>query len=723
MNRPPSIVRLASLLIIAALLLGVPTISLAESNAPAQAAQSELSTPQLLDKALTNGEITAEQRILYLAYAIYDHASLPPQFRSEAGWSGTEYVREIRAAWQTTSVDQKRLAALTLRELQRLLAPSAATICAEEDGPNNDSTSPNFYINYGTINGTLTIADYRNTLDSAFATEITGYGWAQPPVCDATCTNGAPPDGKYPVQIAPLGGGLYGYVTAGGGLYAGYVLGNNPNTPETETASVTSCMVLRNDSYATLGGLNGLRVTSAHEYKHAIQNGYGDPAPTEDLMWLEGDAAYTEDEVWDAINDNYQYLWPDWTQCLGEWPSGAPSYPEYSSWLLFRYAAEHNGGANVAGGGEDVVQGVWQNIAAGQSGLNALNTALGVKTPGATLADTFHRYAIASRFEKACPASAPYCYEEAASYVAPRGVPANHGSIAAIGSTYTGSIRDNYAINWVGLPTTGGPYNVTLSNTSAGGQLRSSIVADPTGDRTGTLAVASFPTVINTGESRSVCYTPPGSPNGVVAVITNQAQTEANPGTCTAHSYTVSVSPASNIGSASSFPAGATVDIGCGTYVKARLNSGDPGTVSVTKHAQAPGGNPAGAGEMPIHWTISATGGIYDMDLTLCYTDAELAAAGADVTEDNLSLYRYEGSGPWTLVGADVRDPATNCVTKRNVTAFSSWTLGGATPTAIGLESLAAGPTGSTNAIALSLPLAVLGITGSLLIWKRRRSS
>ena len=85
-------------------------------------------------------------------------------------------------------------------------------------------------------------------------------------------------------------------------------------------------------------------------------------------------------------------------------------------------------------------------------GVVAFNKALGAKTPGATLADTFHKFAIASRFMKSCPASDPYCYEEAAGYVALKGVPANDGSIAAVPGAYTGSILDNYAINWVGLP-------------------------------------------------------------------------------------------------------------------------------------------------------------------------------------------------------------------------------------------------------------------------------
>ena len=669
-----------AVLIAFALLFPVSSSSANSGIRPSQQAgpERELSTPQLIARAYAAGEISADQRLLYLAYAIYEYPSLPARFRSNAGWYGTAAVREVRNAWLKAALHPETMSPTVYAELSRLLAPNAATICDQEDGPNNDNVSANFYINYSAISGALTIADYRSTLDSAFATEVTSYGWAKPPICPAGWGSCPPPNNKYPVQIAGLGGGLYGYVSGGGGEYAGWTVGNNPNTPATETESTTSCMVLRDDSYVTLGGLNGLRVTSAHEYAHAIQNGYGDPGWDEDLMWWEGDAAYVEDEVWDAIDDNYQYLWPDWTQCLGEWPTGAPSYPEYSTWLPFRFAAEHNGGVNVPGGGEDVAQGVWANIAAGQSGLNALNNALAAKTPGASLADTFHKYAIGSRFMKSCPDSSAYCYEEAAGYVSYMGgAPANNGVIAAVGGSYVGSIRDNYAINWVGLPTTGGPYQVTLSNTSAGGQLRASIAADPTGSRTGNLQVSGFPTTVGAGESRSLCYTPPAGTSDVVAVITNQSQTAANPASCAARSYTVALSAASLTGSLSNLPTAATVDIGCGTYVKVKRNSGDPGTVTATKHTQAPGGNPAGPGEMPVYWEIIASGSAYNVDLTLCYTDAELAAAGSGVAEAGLVLFRNTtGGATWTEMGADAHDLDANCVTKNGVTAFSDWTLG-----------------------------------------------
>ena len=110
------------------------------------------------------------------------------------------------------------------------------------------------------------------------------------------------------------------------------------------------------------------------------------------------------------------------------------------------------------------------------------------------------------------------------------------GSIAAVGGSYNGSVADNYALNWVSLPTSGGPYTVTLQNTSAGGQLRASVVCD-TGSA---LSVTPLPAVVGTGVSSSLGSFNPSGCSSVVAVITNQSQTANNPTSCTARSYQLS---------------------------------------------------------------------------------------------------------------------------------------------------------------------------------------
>jgi hypothetical protein len=106
-----------------------------------------------------------------------------------------------------------------------------------------------------------------------------------------------------------------------------------------------------------------------------------------------------------------------------------------------------------------------------------------------------------------------------------------------VGNSYSGSVQDNYALNWVSLPTSGGPYTVTLQNTSPGGQLRASVVCN-TGSA---LNVSALPSVAGAGASATLTNFNPSGCTSVVAVITNQSQTANNPASCTARTYQISV--------------------------------------------------------------------------------------------------------------------------------------------------------------------------------------
>ena len=513
-------------------------LPLLQHGAPSANQTAErLSTPQLLAQALANGEITADEQALYLAYALYEPQSLPARFQSTVGWRGTRYVRELQSYFQNLNAAATSAVQQELARVQHL----AATVCNNEDGANNlDST--NFRFNYDTISGGLTINDYITSMEATFAVEVTQYGWAEPPLCTggATCNGNSNPFGRYPIQVSPLGSGLYGYVTTGG-EYSGYV-GDNPNTTATESAALASCMVL-NDDYSPFfeGTQAALDATTAHEFVHAIQLGYGDAGPNEDDMWYESSASYMEDEVFDSSNSNYLYLWPVVSNSLGEWPNNQDPWgiSQYSNFLFFRYAAEQTGGPNVAGGGEDVMQAFWENVAAGVPALTAYNNALVAK--GTNLADIFHNYAIAARFSKGCGAgyAAAYCFEEGNDYVAAGDTPTPvQGSILTTAGVFTGSINSHYAANWINLPISNSPYRVTLSNIATGGQLRGSLVCD-TG---ATFTITPFDSVVGAGNATAINSFSTTGCTSAVAVITNQEQTSGNPSSVPAHGYTLALS-------------------------------------------------------------------------------------------------------------------------------------------------------------------------------------
>ncbi|MBX3009965.1 MAG: hypothetical protein KF832_00615 [Caldilineaceae bacterium] len=504
------------------------------------AATTQLSTPRLIEQAFGRGDITADQQALYLAYALYEPQALPEQFRSKVGWHGTQAVLEVQTYMQRVHSATTDRVQQELSRMQTL----AATVCDAEDGANT-SDSTNFHFTYDTISGGLTLNDYKTSMETTFDIEVTQFGWAKPPLCGATCDH-ANPFGRYPIQIANLGGGLYGYVSSGsGGQYTGFV-GDNPNTPATESAALASCMVLNDDfSQFPEGAQGALDSTTSHEFIHAIQSGYGDPDTWEDAMWYESSAAYMEDEVFNNANSDYQYLWPVVSNSLGEWPNNsAPSgISQYSNFLFFRYVAEQNGSAHVVNGGENVMQHFWENVGAGQQALTAYNNAL--VTAGTNLPDAFHHYAIAAKFEKGCTGgyAGLYCLEEGPDYTTFVGsLPPMHGAIAANPGTYNGSIRNHYAANWISLPTSGSPYQVTLNNTGSGGQLRGSLVCD-TGS---TLTVVPFPTVVGTGTATTINSFNASGCTSVVAVITNQEQLSGNPSSTTATSYTLAVSAATS---------------------------------------------------------------------------------------------------------------------------------------------------------------------------------
>jgi hypothetical protein len=404
----------------------------------------------------------------------------------------------------------------------------------------NTLDTPHFHLEYGAIGGGLTIADYEAALETAWATEVDSFGWAAPPVYAANPA----PGGRHPVRVEALGNGLYGF-TSNSGTYAGFV-GDNPNTTWDEGDAYASCIVLHNDYGGYRApGLPSLQPTAAHELNHALQYGYGALTGPNcpDAVFVEGCATWMEDEVFTASNDNYNYLWPTFSMCMGAYSSSP-----YGYWITWRGLSERYG-TGVAGGAEQVMQDFWELTSRSGSSnmLDALDAALGNK--GTNLADAYHAYAIAVKFNKTCGGGYvyPYCLKEGDAYIqgyadkgysiGGQGATPLNGTVTSVTGAFSGSVPDNYALNWIALPPTGA-YTVTLTNTASGGQLRGSVVCD-TG---ATLVVRPLPVVASAGVSTALAGTDPAGCASVVAVLTNQARTAANPGTCTPASYTLRLS-------------------------------------------------------------------------------------------------------------------------------------------------------------------------------------
>jgi hypothetical protein len=407
-------------------------------------------------------------------------------------------------------------------------------------------TTPHFFIEYGTIQGGLTISEYSASLEASWVTEVDAFGWAAPPLPSTT-----PTPNRYHVVISDLGSGLYGFVSTSG-TYTGFV-GNNPNTAWNDVDAIRTCMALNQDySGFPSPPQASLDATTAHEFNHSIQFGYGalTGANAADDVFVEGGATWMEDEVFDGANDNQFYLWPDFTESMGDYEESP-----YPYWVVFRAMTERYG-ASVPEAGEQVMQDFWEAVSQNPASidLDALDNALVNKDT--TLADAYHGAAVALKFNLSCGTTLayPYCLEEGPAYLARAGATPTNGSIASVGLAFSGTIQDNFALNWVSLPASG-TYDVTLSNTTgAGGELRGTL-ACPNGAG---LALFALPAVAGPSSSTTLPGFDPMDADctgGPVAVVTNQSQTSPNPSSSMARSFAVTTAAASG----TSHPLGITL--------------------------------------------------------------------------------------------------------------------------------------------------------------------
>ena len=520
------------------------------SVAPAGAAPGEpaqpgraLSTPELLERAVERGRLNRATADLYLARALGDHRKLPDRFVSDVPWDGT-------------------LPLLRLQERAKRMPPGAARAalaealnagsCGGVAGGASAVTTPHFFIEYGTIQAGLTISEYAASLEASWVTEVDAFDWAAPPLPSTT-----PTPNRYHVVISNLGSGLYGFVSSSG-THAGFV-GNNPNTPWNDVDAFRSCMALNQDySGFPSPSQASLDATTAHEFNHSIQFGYGalTGPNSPDPAFIEGGASWMEDEVFDGANDNQFYLWPDFTESMGAYEEDLPDDDQfpYPYWVVFRAMTERYG-ASVPQGGEQVMQDFWEAVSQSATSidLDALDDAL--MTKGTTLAEAYHGAAVALKFNLPCGLALAYpnCVEEGPAYVVRGGATPTHGSIASVPLSFNGSVQDNYALNWVTLPASGA-YDVTLKNTTgAGGQLRGTVAClKGTG-----LAMFSLPPVSGPMSSTTLPGFDPAAAGCTdpLAVVTNESQTAPDPNTSNARAYSLSTMAASG----TSHPLGVTL--------------------------------------------------------------------------------------------------------------------------------------------------------------------
>ncbi|KAA1428794.1 MXAN_6640 family putative metalloprotease [Nocardioides antri] len=213
------------------------------------------------------------------------------------------------------------------------------------------------------------------------------------------------------------------------GIY-GYCTSDDPNDPNTSGDYSLWAYCTLDDDYRTgqfprNTPTENMQVTAAHEYFHAVQYAYD---AYEDGWILESTAAWVEDEMFDAVNDNRQYL-------RGS-PISHPGTPldhfgdgfHYGTWIWWRYLTEKFPARE--GRLPKLVLDVWNRLDGRPSGpddysMQGLSRVLG--TRGTSLQKEFQLFSAANRHPKDV-------YDEGGSYRAsPTGLTVRFGSAARKG--------------------------------------------------------------------------------------------------------------------------------------------------------------------------------------------------------------------------------------------------------------------------------------------------
>lgn len=329
-------------------------------------------------------------------------------------------------------------------------------ICYEPSEPEaTPECGPTVCVHYVTTGPNATTQAYadlvRATAESVAARyQSAGY---RRPVADGTeGDRPGVPSGRFDIYLGDLGQMFYGYCAPEDLV--------SPTSPQ--SAATSYCVLSTN--YAQLGGSNtpteNLQVTAAHEMFHAIQFAYD---VYEDGWFLEASSTWAEDEFYDGVNDNRQYL--------PYGPLGAPasrmdtydsSAAPYGAWIFLRYLTERY--PSEVGGLPVIVRQMWEKAGSYQYSVQAISNAL--RDRGTDLRTQFAAFTAWNRNPAAY-------YEEGAAYR-----PAPLRATYRVGTSTTArtvdfTLRQLSAKNFRFTPTMTGAWKfrirVNLNSTVAGG--------------------------------------------------------------------------------------------------------------------------------------------------------------------------------------------------------------------------------------------------------------
>jgi hypothetical protein len=236
--------------------------------------------------------------------------------------------------------DWDKLETSTQKTLAKYLAKPILSGTVDQQ-KSYDSSGGHFTIHYTTAspdapppadNNFNTIPDWvetvAGTFEAVYAKEVTDFGYTAPPTAPGTRYD------VYLQQRVNNGSGDFGYTESD--ILTGQ--------------SATSFIVIDNDFadllYHPYTGLSGLQITAAHEFHHAIQYGYNYYFQ---VWYAEATSTWMEDEVYDSINQLYDYS-VDYLQNPSlslDTPASITTGGGYGRWIFNRSLAETFGIAKI----------------------------------------------------------------------------------------------------------------------------------------------------------------------------------------------------------------------------------------------------------------------------------------------------------------------------------------------------------------------------------------
>jgi hypothetical protein len=197
-------------------------------------------------------------------------------------------------------------------------------------------------------------------------------------------------DDKMDIYLADVGSqGYYGYCNS------------DENIPRNGPHDGWAYCVLDNDyssnQFPTNTPRENLEVTAAHELFHAVQFAYD---YYEDAWFMEATATWAEDELYDDVNDNLQYL----AQSPLSLPGGSmdrfdySGVQQYGDWIFFRYLTEQF--PHAVGGLPTIIRNIWERADSAPGGdddysVQAISKELTAR--GTSLRSVFAHFADANR--------------------------------------------------------------------------------------------------------------------------------------------------------------------------------------------------------------------------------------------------------------------------------------------------------------------------------------